>query len=367
MVLPALNSIIKKFDILGDFVSAEPYGNGHINDTFVVVFDQGGTAIRYILQRINDNVFKLPVTLMENIVQVTSHIRKKAEANGVGDISRRVLTLVKTLNGEDFTKDQDGHVWRCYIFVEDAKSWDIIETPTQAFEAAKAFGAFQRDLMDYNGPRLSETIPKFHHTRNRFATLQEAIKEDVKNRAVTVKDEIEFALSHENLANSLLSLQEKGLIPERITHNDTKLNNVLLDNKTGEGICVLDLDTVMPGLSLYDFGDMVRTATNPVAEDELDLSKVVVQTPMFEAIAKGYLEGTAGTLLPVERDNLVTSGKLLTYECGIRFLTDYLQGDTYFKIKRETHNLDRCHTQFALVKSLEEHEEGLMKFVSTLS
>ncbi|MCL1892947.1 MAG: aminoglycoside phosphotransferase family protein [Holophagaceae bacterium] len=367
MTIVFLEDVIKQFDILGDYVSAEPYGNGHINDTFVVVFDQGGTIVKYIVQRINDNIFTEPVRVMENIIHVTQHIRKKAEAKGIEDISRRVLTLVKTLMGEDFARDPDGHVWRCYIFIEDSKSWDIIETPSQAFEAAKAFGAFQSDLMDYDGQRLFETIPLFHHTLNRFATLQKAIQDDVKNRAIKVKSEIDFALSHEPLAGCLLSLQEKGVIPERITHNDTKLNNVLLDDKTGEGICVLDLDTVMPGLSLYDFGDMVRTATNPVAEDELDLSKVVVQTRMFEAIAKGYLEGTAGALLPVEREHLVTSGKLLTYECGIRFLTDYLQGDVYFKIKREAHNLDRCRTQFALVRSLEEHEEGLVKFVSTLS
>ncbi|MDR0499536.1 MAG: aminoglycoside phosphotransferase family protein [Holophagales bacterium] len=359
--------VSKKFNISGDFISAEPYGNGHINDTFALVFNQGGTIVRYIMQRINGNIFKNQAELMENIVNVTKHLREKAEERGVKDVSKRVLTLVQTPNGEYSAYDQDGSVWRCYIFIEASRSCDIIETQNQAFEAAKAFGAFQRDLMDYNGPRLFETIPMFHHTRNRFATLQKAIQEDIKNRAASVKNEINFALSHENLVNSLLTLQEKGVIPERITHNDTKLNNVLLDNKTDEGICVLDLDTVMPGLSLYDFGDMVRTATNPAAEDELDLSKVVVQVPMFEAIAKGYLEGTAGTLLPVERDNLVTSGKLLTFECGIRFLTDYLQGDTYFKIKREAHNLDRCRTQFALVKSLEEHEERLMGFVSTLT
>jgi len=367
MTAALIKPVLKQFNILGDFVSADPYGNGHINDTFAVVFNQGGIAVRYILQRINGGIFKNPIKLMENIVHVTKHIHEKARTRGVADISRRVLTLVQTLNGENFVCDQDGSVWRCYIFVENSKSWDIIETPRQAFEAAKAFGAFQCDLMDYKGPQLFETIPMFHHTPSRFATLQRAIKEDVKNRALSVKSEIDFALSNEKLANSLISLQEKGIIPERITHNDTKLNNVLLDNNTGEGICVLDLDTVMPGLSLYDFGDMVRTATNPVAEDELDLSKVKVQVPMFEAIAKGYLEGTAGTLLPVEREHLVTSGKLLTFECGIRFLTDYLQGDTYFKIKRETHNLDRCRTQFALVKSLKEHEEQLMGFVSSLT
>jgi len=362
-----LMKTMEKFDILGDFVSAEPYGNGHINDTYAIQFDQGGTKVRYIAQRINDNIFREPAKVMENIVHVTRHIREKAEAKGIEDTSRRVLTLVQTRDGEDFAHDQDGHVWRCYIFIEGAKSWDILETPQQAYEAAKAFGMFQRDLMDYNGPKLFETIPLFHHTKSRFSVLRRAIEDDKKNRAIGVKKEIEFAMSREILADSLLSLQQRGEIPERITHNDTKLNNVLLDNATGEGICVLDLDTVMPGLSLYDFGDMVRTATNPVAEDELDISKVKVQAPMFEAIAKGYIEGTAGSLLPIERENMVTSGKLLTFECGIRFLTDYLQGDVYFKTKRESHNLDRCRTQFALVASLEEHEEKLMKFVNKLS
>ena len=367
MLTAAVQPIMKKFDILGDFVSAEPYGNGHINDTYAIVFDQGGTKVRYIAQRINDNIFREPTKVMENIVHVTKHIREKAERKGIEDTSRRVLTLVQTHNGEDYAFDQDGHVWRCYIFVEGAKSWDILETPQQAYEAAKAFGTFQRDLMDYDGPRLFETIPLFHHTKSRFSVLQRAIEDDKKNRAAGVKKEIEFAMSHEILADSLLSLQQKGEIPERITHNDTKLNNVLLDDATGEGICVLDLDTVMPGLSLYDFGDMVRTATNPVAEDELDISKVKVQAPMFEAIAKGYIEGTAGALLPIERENMVTSGKLLTFECGIRFLTDYLQGDVYFKTKRESHNLDRCRTQFALVESLEEREEKLTNFVNMLS
>lgn len=366
MMTTEVQYMIKKFDILGDFVNAQPYGNGHINDTYAVAFDQGGVAVRYIAQRINDNIFREPARVMDNIANVTKHIREKADNRGIGDISRRVLTLVQTQNGEDFALDQDGHVWRCYIFIEGAKSWDILETPKQAYEAAKAFGAFQRDLMDYDGPRLFETIPLFHHTRSRFSVLQKAIEDDKKNRAAKVKKEIEFALAHESLADCLLSLQQRGEIPERITHNDTKLNNVLLDNDSGEGICVLDLDTVMPGLSLYDFGDMVRTATNPVAEDELDVSKVIVQAPMFEAIAKGYIEGTEGTLLPIEKENLVTSGKLLTFECGIRFLTDYLHGDIYFKTKRESHNLDRCRTQFALVQSLEEHEEKLMEFVRGL-
>jgi hypothetical protein len=364
--LPQLRAIASSFAILGNFLGAQPYGNGHINDTFAAIFDQGGVRVRYILQRINDRIFREPVKLVENIAHVTNHIRGKVEALGAPETSRRVLTLVQTWHGENYHQDSDGHIWRCYVFVEGARSYDIIETTDQAFQAAKAFGEFQRHLMDYSGPRLFETIPRFHHTPSRLENLKRAIEADVRNRASQVKAEIACALSMEPLAHSLLSLVERGEIPERITHNDTKLNNILLDDISGEGMCVLDLDTVMPGLSLYDFGDMVRTVTNPVAEDEPDASKVQVQVPMFQAIAKGYLEGTGGALLPAERERLVVAGKLLTYECGMRFLTDFLEGDHYFNIRRENHNLDRCRTQFALVRSLEENEERLMAFIQTL-
>jgi hypothetical protein len=363
----ALKTTACHFAILGDFLGALPYGNGHINDTFAAVFDQAGTEVRYILQRINGRIFREPLRLMENVAHVTNHIRAKLEASGIQDTTRHVMTLVKTLEGRDCHMDDEGGVWRCYLFVEGARSYDIIESPTQAFQAAKAFGAFQRHLLDYDGPRLFETIPHFHHTRHRFAALQQAITGDRCNRAAQVKQEIAFALANEALADTLLALKERGEIPERITHNDTKLNNVLLDDLTGEGMCVLDLDTVMPGLSLYDFGDMVRTATNPVAEDEPDLARVQVQIPMFEALAKGYLEGTDGTLLPAEQERLVLAGKLLTFECGLRFLTDFLDGDRYFGIHRENQNLDRCRTQFALLRSLKACEERLTLFVKSLN
>jgi hypothetical protein len=364
--LATLKTTACRFAILGDFLGALPYGNGHINDTFAAVFDQGGTEVRYILQRINSRIFKEPLKLMENVVHVTNHIRRKLEAFGIQDTTRHVMTLVKTVEGLDCHVDDEGGVWRCYLFVEGARSYDTIESPGQAFQAARAFGTFQRHLLDYNGPCLFETIPHFHHTRNRFETLQFAIVTDRCNRAAHVKGEIAFALANETLADSLLALKESGEIPERITHNDTKLNNVLLDDLTGEGMCVLDLDTVMPGLSLYDFGDMVRTATNPVAEDAVDTSQVQVQVSMFEALARGYLEGTSGALLPAERERLVLAGKLLTFECGIRFLTDFLDGDRYFNIHREDQNLDRCRTQFALLRSLEACEERLTVFVQSL-
>jgi aminoglycoside phosphotransferase (APT) family kinase protein len=257
-------------------------------------------------------------------------------------------------------------VWRCYLFVEGARSYDLLENPGQAYQAAKAFGGFQRLLADYQGPRLHETIPNFHHTPSRFETLRRAIAADRHNRAARAAAEIRATLARESLAHSLVALQERGELPERITHNDTKLNNVLLDERTGEGLCILDLDTVMPGLSLYDFGDMVRTATNPVAEDALEVDRIHVQEAMFQALAKGYLEGTEGTLLPAERERLVLAGQLLTFENAIRFLTDFLDGDTYYPIHREAHNLDRTRTQLALLASLEAHEGRLNAFVRSL-
>jgi Ser/Thr protein kinase RdoA (MazF antagonist) len=364
--LADLGATAGQFAIPGVFLGAKAYGNGHINDTFAAVFDQDGTQVRYILQCINADIFKEPLRLMENVANVTRHIRARLEAAGAPEVVRRVLTLVDTWSGGSCHVDDAGRVWRCYLFVEGASTYEIIQSPGQAWEAARAFGAFQRHLADYAGPRLFETIPRFHHTRSRFEALRQAVAADRSHRAAGVQDELRFAFSRESLADSLLTLQEAGGIPERITHNDTKLNNILLDDRTGEGICVLDLDTVMPGLSLYDFGDMVRTATNPVAEDERDLARVQVQEPMFEALARGYLEGAGGALLPAEKERLVLAGQLLTYENGLRFLTDHLEGDHYFRIHREGHNLDRCRNQFALLRSLEDCEERLTSFVMGL-
>ena len=355
-----------RFSLPGDLRGAERYGSGHINDTYVVTADQAGTPVRYILQRINDRIFKDPVRLMENVANVTGHIRSRLEAAGVPDVSRRVMTLVPARDGASWHQDGHGHVWRCYLFVEGTRSYDVLESPEQAYQAARAFGSFQRLLADYRGPQLVETIPRFHHTRSRFEALQRSIATDRRNRAARASAEIQATLGREPLADSLLALQARGVLPERVTHNDTKLNNVLLDERTGEAICVLDLDTVMPGLSLYDFGDLVRTGTNPVAEDALEVDRIHVQEAMFKALARGYLEGTDGTLLPAERERLVLAGQLLTYENAIRFLADFLDGDTYYPVHREEHNLDRARTQLALLASLEAHEDRLNAYVRTL-
>ena len=352
--------VASQFQIYGEFINAGPYGSGHINDTYCAVFNQGGTPVRYILQRINHHVFKTPVALMENVERVTTHISKKVA--GHPDFSRCGLTLIPARDGRAWHSDEGGNYWRTYIFVENARTYDAVESPQQAFQAARAFGRFQKLLADLPAPQLHDTIPGFHHTPQRFAKLEAAIAADPANRARLAESEIEFALNHKAMAGVLLAA---GL-PERVTHNDTKLNNVMLDDKTGEGICVIDLDTVMPGLAPYDFGDIVRTSTSPAKEDERDLSKVQMQFPMFEALARGYLETAAEFLTKAERQLLVLSGKLITFEIGIRFLTDYLEGDSYFKVHREGHNLDRCRTQFKLVESIERQEGAMNKLVEKL-
>ena len=347
-----LKSIISQFEIYGDYIIAVPFGTGHINDTYQVAFNQGGTVVHYTLQRINHNVFKNPVKLMENVERVTAHLVNK-DKDKVGGVSRKTLQVVKTHSGANLYQTEDGNFWRCYLFIENARTFDILETDRQAYEAAKAFGKFQSDLVDIPGDRLFETIKDFHNTPSRLANLKEAIKLDKVGRVKDVQKEIDFIMSRESDCGVLLDFLAKGYITERITHNDTKLNNVLIDDFTGEGIAVIDLDTVMPGLSHYDFGDMIRTGTSPAAEDEMDLSKVTMRFNMFEALLRGYLTGANGFLNELELEYLPFSGKLITMEIGIRFLTDYLDGDNYFKIHREHHNLDRCRTQLKLVESIE--------------
>jgi Ser/Thr protein kinase RdoA (MazF antagonist) len=345
-----LRTTATAFAIAGDFASGSPYGTGHINDTFAVTFHQGGTPVRYILQRINQAVFRDVPALMENVARVCAHAQ--ARLAGRPDASRRALTLIPTRHGASYWQDDEGEYWRVYIFVEDATGYDVVENETQAYEAARAFGAFQKLLVDLPGARLHETIPDFHNTRKRLAALREAVDADAHNRAASCKDEITWALEHALLADALLDLHERGLMPQRATHNDTKLNNVLIDNHTHEAMCVIDLDTMMPGLALHDFGDLVRTSTSPVAEDEPDASRVSMQINAFDALVRGYLATAGDILTPTEIDALPLAGMVITFESGIRFLTDYLQGDSYFRTHRPGHNLERCRTQFRLVDSM---------------
>jgi hypothetical protein len=359
------NEIAAAFPCPGKYLGEKAYGSGHINDTFKAVYDVDGTEVHYIHQRVNHHIFKNVPALMDNIGQVTRHQRKKFEAAGAGDLDRRVLTLIPTADGKDFYQDKAGDFWRTYVFIEGAVGIDVVENTDQAFEAAKAFGEFQCQLADLPG-RLHDTIPNFHHTRSRYDTLMQAIEADEFNRAANVKADIEFVTTREGLVDTVLDLLASGDLPERVTHNDTKLNNVLIDVTTGKGKCVIDLDTVMPGSVLYDFGDMVRTTTNQAAEDETDLSKIGMDIDYFEALVNGYLETASGFLVPKEKELLPLSGKLITFEIGLRFLTDYLQGDTYFKTHREGQNIDRCRKQFKMVQSMEEQMEEMETFVSNL-
>jgi len=355
--------IADAFEIPGFYIDEYPYGNGHINDTFCVVYEINGREVRYIQQRINKNIFKNVPALMDNIGRVTRHQRKKFQEAGKTDLEHRVLTLVPSRCGKDYIIDTEGQYWRTYVFLEGLLMLETVDKPKHAFEAAKAFGEFQRQLADLNNPRLHETIPDFHHTRSRFNTLINAIDADEFNRAKDVQEEINFAIQRENIVDILLNLQTVGELPERVTHNDTKLNNVMVNAETGEGMCVIDLDTVMPGLSLYDFGDMVRTATNTEEEDERDLSKVEMDIKMFQALVEGYMSTAGEILVPKEIEMLPFSGRLITFEIGIRFLTDYLKGDTYFKVHRDGQNIDRCRKQFKMVKSMERQEAAMMQLI----
>ena len=361
-----LAAIANEFALHGRFAGGEPYGSGHINDTFAVRFDQKDGPVRYIVQRINHRVFKNVPALMENIQRVTTHVSNRVGVKGTGDNLRRALALVPARNGSSFFCDAEGGYWRCYHFIERAQTYDLVTSTRQAHEAARAFGEFQHMLVDLPGARLHETIPDFHHTLSRFAAFRRAITNDVRARAKQAQAEIDFALSRESMAGVLLDLQARGEIPERITHNDTKFNNVMLDDQTGDGLCVIDLDTVMPGLALYDFGDMVRSATNSAAEDETDLSKVTMRLPIFEGLLAGYIASAGSFLNAAERAHLAFAGKLITFEIGLRFLTDFLEGDVYFKTKRPHHNLERSRNQFALVRSIEQQECAMQTLADSL-
>lgn len=360
-----ITDAIENFAFEGEHISHERYGSGHINDTFLITNQVNGEEKRYILQRMNHEIFKDPVSLMKNVEGVTSFLREKIIANG-GDPYRETLNLVKTKDGATYYKDDNGNFWRSYLFIADATCYNLVEKPEDFYQSGKAFGHFQRLLADYPAKELSETIPNFHNTPVRFETFKQAVKEDVCGRAASVQDEIAFVMERAGDMGAAQTMLEDGRLPLRVTHNDTKLNNIMIDDKTGQALCIIDLDTIMPGLSIFDFGDSIRFGANTAEEDETDLSKVSLSLPLFEIYTKGFLEGCNGSLTEAEISMLPMGAKLMTLECGVRFLTDYLQGDVYFKIHREHHNLDRTRTQFGLVADMEkkwaEMEEIVRKY-----
>lgn len=358
------HKLTRNFCFQGEFIEANPYGSGHINDTYAAVFSGNGTQThRYIMQRINHKVFRNPEKLMENIEGITKHLRKKIISKG-GDPDRETLNIIPTSSGESFYKTVDGDYWRSYIFIEDAQTYDRVENEGHFYAAGKAFGKFQELLSDFHADKLYETIPDFHHTGKRYETFIKAVENDPFNRAAGVKEEIDFVIKRAGETNILVNMLKNSKIPLRVTHNDTKFNNVMIDDVSGEGICVIDLDTVMPGTALYDFGDSIRSGANPALEDEKDLDKVWMELSLFEKFTQGYLESASYFLTPEEIEYLPFGAKLMTLECGIRFLTDYLSGDVYFKVHRQGHNLDRTRTQFKMVADMENKWDEMQQIVN---
>lgn len=344
---------IAAYDIKGILLSYERYGSGHINETYLVSYDMHGYGrLRFIFQRMSKALTQESGLLMENIIKVTEHLGRKI-AEQVGDKYREALTVVSTPDGKGYYTDTDGECWRVYQFVEGATCYDQVGKPEDFYQSGVSFGNFQRLLSDFDASLLHETIPGFHDTKKRFAKFKAVLEADSLNRAKDCREEIDFVLAHENLSTVLGELLEKGELPLRVTHNDTKLNNIMIDDKTGKGICVIDLDTVMPGLSVNDFGDSIRFGANTAKEDETDLSKVSLDLDLYNTYVKGFLEGCAGSLSPKEIEMLPMGAMVMTYECGVRFLTDYLEGDVYFHIAKPSHNLDRARTQFALIEDME--------------
>ena len=342
---------------------AERYGAGHINDTFAVW--AADHSRRWILQRINTDTFTDPAGLMENVTGVTSYLRREILARG-GDPDRETLNVVPTREGKPYYTDCEGGAWRAYLFVEGTVCLQKVENERDFYTAAETFGNFQNQLAGYPAATLHETIARFHDTPNRYANFEKALAADVMGRAKEIGPEIAFIRAREADCHVLVDQLAAGVLPLRVTHNDTKLNNVLIDQATGKGICVIDLDTVMPGLSAYDFGDSIRFGANDCAEDEPDQSKVHFSLHLYEVFARGYLAAAGSAMTEAERRSLPWGAKLMTLECGIRFLTDYLEGDHYFKISRPAQNLDRARTQFTLVEGMEREFDAMTQLALEL-
>ena len=355
--------ILQQFNFSGSITDSHLCKYGHINETYVVQAGLNGSSNRFILQRINHHVFRQPQALMSNIMRVTSFLREKIAQEG-GNPDRETLTLIPTRDGRLFYTTPDGGFWRAYKFIDGARTYMQAEDPALLTEAGRAFGRFMRLLDDFPAEDLHETIPNFHHTPKRFDALMRAVDVDAQNRARDARELLAQAEARADKMAWVVDALESGALPQRVTHNDTKFNNVMIDNATGKGLCVIDLDTVMPGSALYDFGDFVRTGANTGAEDEQNLDRVSLDMTAFDAIAHGFLQETAGALTPLEREWLPHSAWLLTFEVGMRFLTDYLEGDVYFRVHRPQHNLERARAQFKLAADIEAKEGEMARIIA---
>jgi len=360
-----IRNVIGRFVLPAGEFEAAPFGNGHINDTLCVTVHAAQGDRRFVLQHVNQYVFKKPVEVIENIEKVTAYLSSVIRAEG-GDPVRGTLTLVSAKDGRNYVIDEDGELWRMYLMVEETKSVDLPDTPELLGLCGSAFGRFQQQLGSFDASMLHETIVDFHNTPARYQQLEDAIARNEAGRLESVAEEVAFCRQYAREVHTLTDALAAGEIPLRVTHNDTKINNVLLDKETGEGVCVVDLDTVMPGLAAYDFGDAIRAGAGTAAEDEPDASKMTLDVQMFRAFAQGFLAECGAALNAREKELLPMGAKLMTLECGMRFLADHLNGDKYFKVHRENHNLDRARTQFALVRSMEAQWDELAKIIADI-
>ena len=341
----------------------KPFGAGHINETYAVYMpSKQGDELSYVLQRVNTNVFNDPAGVMDNIFGVTEFMRTAIRKEG-GNPDRETLSYIKTKNGRNYFEDEKGQPWRCYNYIPDSVCYQEVERPEQFYQSAYSFGHFLKQLGDYPVDSLNETIPDFHNTVKRFAAFELAYQRDIQNRVDTCRDECDFVLKRKADCGILIQQQEKGVLPLRVTHNDTKLNNILFDAETGKGLCIIDLDTIMPGLAANDFGDSIRFGASTAAEDEKNLDLVHFDIELYRLYVKGYLDATKDVLTQEELESLPWGARLMTLECGTRFLTDYLQGDTYFKTAYPEHNLVRARTQFRLVEEMEKEFESMKQIV----
>ena len=358
--------LIQQFGIKGNIIDAQPFGGGHINDTFLVVVDENGVTKKYMMQHINTNLFADVDKLMSNIRLVTDFARERIIAKG-GDPDRETLTIIPANDGKDYIFDQTlGKYFRVYKFIDNATAYQQVEKPSDFYQVAVAFGSFANLLAEFDATKLYEVLPFFHDTVKRVEYFKQILKEDTLGRAKSVQKEIDFVLEREKHADKIVSLLSSGQMPIKVTHNDTKLNNVMIDNPTGKFLAVIDLDTIMPGSICYDFGDAIRFGCNSRAEDEKDTDKVYFDITLFKIFTEGYLHSLGDSVTQIEKDHLVWGAYLMTYECGTRFLTDYLNGDTYFKTDRPGQNLDRARTQFKLVADMEENFELLQYIVNNV-
>lgn len=356
-----IKEAIEEIDFKGTIKSVKPFGGGHINDTFLLVYTlPEGKEIKYILQRINHEIFTNVEHLMENYCNICSHLKKQIKLMG-GDEERETITVIYTKDGKSYVKDSKGNFWRGILFIHNSITMEVVESPMDFYKTGKAFGRFQQQLKSFQVEELQEIIPNFHNTEERYKSFLNSVKRDKVNRANLVKEEIKFITDREEDTIILLDMLSKGILPLRVTHNDAKISNIMLDKDTKEGICIVDLDTIMPGVVAYDFGDAIRSGATYATEDEVDLNKVSLELDLYEAFTKGFIEGAEGTFTKAEIESLRWGAKIITLEQGIRFLEDYINGDEYYKIDYPEQNLNRTRTQLKLVEEMESKWDKLQE------